>query len=113
MYVCMSMKNNNLLLTTCYFSATHFGDGTYFARDANYSNQDKYARPDSTGMKTMILADVITGDFCQGERNMKTPKLKPGSNHVCESAVENLSDPSIFVVFQDASAYPAYVISYK
>ena len=40
-----------------------YGKGSYFARDASYSNS--YAHVDSNGLATMFLADVLVGEYCQ------------------------------------------------
>lgn len=44
------------------------GRGVYFAREASYSASITYAKPDHTGLQTMILAKVLVGDpaFAKG-----------------------------------------------
>ena len=54
----------------------------------------------------MILAQVVTGRYTVGEEEMKTPP--PGFH----STVDSISQPAIFVVYDDASAYPEYVIEF-
>ena len=84
----------------------------YFARDALLSDLDRYALPDPSGVKTIMVADVITGEYCIGRHDMRNP-VKNGGSEPYNSAVDSLTDPSIFVIFVDAGAYPAYIIKYK
>ena len=61
----------------------------------------------------MYLAGVLTGEYTQGKDDMIIPPAKDPTkdpNLVFESVVENISNPSIFVVFTDAQAYPEYLI---
>jgi len=63
----------------------------------------------------MILAKVVTGDYCQGSSEMRAPPEKPGTGDSTgnyDSTVDNVRDPSIFVVFKDASVYPSYLITF-
>lgn len=95
-------------------AATAYGNGTYFARDASFSASDVYSPPDKNGFKYVYLADVLTGMFTQGSSGMRFPPTRDtqGNKHY-DSAVDNTSDPSIFVIFRDALAYPAYLIVFK
>ena len=62
----------------------------------------------------MFLAEVITGEFCQGNSALKTPPTLPGSDtEVYDSVVNNVQSPGMFVVFRDASVYPSYVLEYR
>ena len=54
----------------------------------------------------MILAQVVTGRYTVGNSKMKTPP--PGFH----STVDNQEEPTKFVVYDDASAYPEYVIEF-
>ena len=98
----------------CFFNiATAFGKGVYFARDSSYSNG--YVSPDTSGYCYMYLAWVLTGEYTKGESNMVVPPPKnPQMNlHVpFDSTVDNVSNPSIFVVYNDPQTYPAYIIKY-
>ena len=87
-----------------------WGNGTYFARDAKYS--DDYARSQGDA-KQMMLVDVLVGRSAQGQEGMKMyPKL-PGELFTrYNSLVNKLSDPSIFVVQHSNQAYPSYLITY-
>jgi hypothetical protein len=86
-----------------------WGDGTYFARDSKYShdyNGDKYERK-------MLLNRVIVGEWVQGAPGMKLYPLAKGEKYrQCNSLVNKVNDPSIFVIQHSSQAYPAYVITY-
>ena len=51
----------NLDWRLCGVNGTVYGQGTYFARDASYS--DNYSRQDSMGYRYMFIAQVLVGQF--------------------------------------------------
>lgn len=62
----------------------------------------------------MILARVVTGDYCKGKCGEKYAPYKEGSQYEqYDSVVNNTDRPSMYAVFHDASAYPEYVIKFK
>lgn len=59
---------------------------------------------------------VLVGVFTLGQEGMKAPPLRgdrknPGLQF--DSLVNNMTDPTIFVIFQDHQCYPEYLISFK
>lgn len=66
-------------------------------------------------MKRMYLVRVLVGEFTQGANNMivAPPKDPNDATALYDSVVDNTSNPSIFVVFYDADAYPEFLITYK
>lgn len=94
--------------------ATAFGRGVYFARDSSYSSG--YTSPDASGQRYMYYTQVLTGEYTVGNSSMvvpppKNPQVDP--NILFDATVNNASNPSIFVVYNDAQNYPAYVVSFK
>ena len=90
------------------------GSGCYFAVKSNYSSQDHYSPSNSKGERYIILARVVTGEFCVGKSSLKSAPYKDGSaTEQYESVVDNESKPSMYCVFNDSSAYPEYIIKYK
>jgi len=88
-----------------------WGDGTYFARDARYS--DDYARTLPSGDKQMMLVDVLVGLSTQGAQGMKVCPFLPGQSYArYNSLVNRVQDPSIFVVQHIYQAYPSYLVTY-
>ncbi|XP_054242664.1 zinc finger CCCH-type antiviral protein 1 [Indicator indicator] len=87
---------------------TVYGKGSYFARDASYS--DNYCREDQY-IKTMFLARVLVGEFTTGSSSYVRPPLKDNQNFY-DSCVNNSSNPSIFVIFEKQQIYPEYLIEY-
>ncbi|NWQ70996.1 PAR14 polymerase, partial [Neopipo cinnamomea] len=94
--------------------AANFGNGTYFAVNANYSAHDTYSKPDTNGKKYMYLARVLVGEYSQGKRGSITPEPKNASNSIdlYDSSTDNVSQPSMFVIFNDIQAYPEYLITF-
>lgn len=87
-------------------SGTKYGQGSYFARDASYS------RNYSKGNK-MFLAKVLIGQYTTGEPSFKRPPLKSSSStDLYDSCVDNMTNPSIFVIFKQEQAYPEWLVEY-
>ena len=94
--------------------ATLYGKGAYFARDASYSHN--YTA--SAGKRYMFLADVLVGEYTNGDGNMQRPPKKPGQSsnrqhELYDSTVDNVYNPSIFVIYAMEKCYPSYLILYK
>ncbi|XP_054916113.1 protein mono-ADP-ribosyltransferase PARP14-like [Poeciliopsis prolifica] len=93
-------------------NATAFGQGTYFAVNASYSVD--YSSPAADGTQTMFVARVLTGFFTLGRSDMRMPPPRdiqqPHDRY--DSLVNNIDNPSMFVVFHDNQAYPDYLITF-
>ncbi|XP_030909303.1 protein mono-ADP-ribosyltransferase PARP14 isoform X1 [Melopsittacus undulatus] len=96
-------------------NAATIGNGTYFAVDACYSAQDTYSRPDKNGRKYMYLARVLTGQYCVGSKGLIKPPARntADSSDMYDSVVDNVKDPTMFVIFSDIQAYPEYLITFR
>ncbi|NXG20478.1 PAR12 polymerase, partial [Grallaria varia] len=91
----------------CGLNGTVYGKGSYFARDASYS--DRYCGADSC--KTMFLARVLVGEFTCGSSDYVRPPMKDSQNFY-DSCVNDVFNPSIFVIFEKQQIYPEYLIEY-
>ncbi|XP_054685117.1 protein mono-ADP-ribosyltransferase PARP14-like [Grus americana] len=96
-------------------NAATIGNGTYFAVDASYSAQDIYSRPDTDNRRYMYLARVLTGQYCAGSRGLVTPPPQNPADptDLYDSVVDNVNNPTMFVVFNDIQAYPEYLITFR
>ncbi|XP_027534842.1 poly [ADP-ribose] polymerase 14 [Neopelma chrysocephalum] len=96
-------------------NAAAIGNGTYFAAHASYSAQNQYSVPDANGKKHMYLARVLTGQYCAGKPGLITPPPKNPADptDLYDSVVDNVSNPTMFVIFNDIQAYPEYLITFK
>uniref|UniRef100_A0A3Q2WG68 Poly [ADP-ribose] polymerase n=1 Tax=Haplochromis burtoni TaxID=8153 RepID=A0A3Q2WG68_HAPBU len=95
-------------------NAALYGNGTYFAVNASYSANDTYSKPNQNGEKFMYVCRVLTGDFTLGQKGMVTPPAKKlGSTDLYDSVVDNIANPTMFVVFHDTQACPEYLITFK
>ncbi|XP_072903661.1 protein mono-ADP-ribosyltransferase PARP14-like isoform X1 [Hemitrygon akajei] len=96
-------------------NATMYGNGTYFAVNAKYSAHNTYSKPDANGMKYVYRARVLTGMYCQGRNGMVVPPSKSSNDptDLYDSVVDNLTTPSMFIIFNDIQAYPEYLITFK
>ena len=98
------------------FLGAAYGDGVYFAKDANYSLT--YSQPNSNdphGDRYMYLARVLVGKHTAGKQGMKTPPaIDPKKPEILfDSVVNKEENPTIFVVFNDFHVYPKYLITFK
>eukprot|EP00339_Tiarina_fusa_P025891 CAMPEP_0117013264 /NCGR_PEP_ID=MMETSP0472-20121206/10982_1 /TAXON_ID=693140 ORGANISM="Tiarina fusus, Strain LIS" /NCGR_SAMPLE_ID=MMETSP0472 /ASSEMBLY_ACC=CAM_ASM_000603 /LENGTH=1244 /DNA_ID=CAMNT_0004716535 /DNA_START=123 /DNA_END=3857 /DNA_ORIENTATION=+ len=95
-------------------NAVAYGRGVYFARDASYSSHPRYSAPDEKGVQHMFMCRVLIGDWSKGSHDQITPEAKPyNAFELFDSTVDNVSNPSIFVVYHDSQAYPEYLVSFK
>ena len=98
------------------FVAKAYGVGIYFARDAAYSAQPLYSKPDSSGHKYIYLVRVLVGQYTVGNSSLVVPPAKDPQkdpNTLFDSMVDSMTNPSIFVVGPDAQYYPEYLIIFK
>ncbi|XP_062392889.1 protein mono-ADP-ribosyltransferase PARP14 isoform X2 [Sardina pilchardus] len=92
---------------------TMYGKGSYFAVDPKYS-ANSYAPADVSGHRRMYLARVLVGDYAQGARTMITPPAKgTGTADLYDSVTDNMTQPTMFVVFHDVQAYPEYIVTFQ
>ena len=98
-----------------------FGHGVYFARDASYSANPRYASPDDRGKQTLILAKVLQGRSVRGHSSYQVPPEVPARERPAHAApfrydslVDNVGDPSIVVsCHKDDTAVPAFVVEFQ
>ncbi|XP_052410215.1 protein mono-ADP-ribosyltransferase PARP12-like [Carassius gibelio] len=94
----------------CGTHGTAYGKGSYFARDAKYSHS--YTR--DSGARSMFVCRVLVGSYTKGESSYLRPPSKDGGDTVFyDSCVNDVFDPSIFVVFEKHQIYPEYLIEYS
>uniref|UniRef100_F7AKQ9 Poly [ADP-ribose] polymerase n=1 Tax=Ciona intestinalis TaxID=7719 RepID=F7AKQ9_CIOIN len=94
-------------------NATKYGKGMYFAVNSSYCHDNGFAQQ-GAGNCHMFLADVVTGEFGQGSPNsIVPPSTSSGNKESCHSAVDNTTNPSMFIVFRDYCVYPHYLLSYQ
>lgn len=93
-------------------NATVYGKGTYFAVDANYS--DDFTEEDDDGHKYMFMATVLAGKFCKGHTSFTRPPHMGTSNQspLYDSCVNDISNPSIYCIFHDSQFCIKYLIEY-
>ena len=91
-----------------------YGQGSYFA--VNSFQSDPYAEEDNKRSKFMFVTKVLAGSYTEGKsRYQRPPSKNPGNpaSDLYDSCVDKMSDPSIFVIFQNDQLYPEYIIEYS
>lgn len=63
----------------------------------------------------MYLARVIVGEYTVGKQGILTPPAKRTNDltDTYDTVVDNVSNPSIYVVFYDWQCYPEYLITFQ
>ncbi|KAH3794946.1 hypothetical protein DPMN_148488 [Dreissena polymorpha] len=101
----------------CGKNATYFGYGVYFAIEAKYSARETYSRQDDNGVKRMYYCSVLTGEYAQGDPEMRVPPPKPsGGKDALYDSVTNsldLQKQEMFIIFNDTQAYPLFIVHFK
>ena len=95
-------------------NASCYGEGSYFAVNASYS--DSFADRYGNKSKFMFLTKVLVGSYTKGRSSYRRPPPKQPSDPVSDlydSCVDDMSDPTIFVVFDTDQSYPEYIIQYS
>ena len=88
-----------------------YGQGCYFAVKASLS--DNYT--DQGGERCMFLCYVLTGVYIASSAGTLTTPQRSSSNRALkyDSTVDDVTNPTMFITFQDNQAYPAYLVKYK
>ena len=98
----------------CGKNATAYGKGVYFARDAHYSANRTYAVPNSAGLQFIFLCRVVVGEYCRGKKDALVPDVRDvATDRLYDSTVDNMTNPSLYVTYHDAQAYPEYLIAFS
>ncbi|XP_074543233.1 protein mono-ADP-ribosyltransferase PARP10 isoform X2 [Halichoeres trimaculatus] len=97
----------------CGKNATVYGQGVYFAVNSALSVQDQYSPPNADGHKFVFVSKVLTGDYTKGCHSMKTAPLKETGDVPLryDSVTDDITKPSMFVIFNDTQAVPEYLIT--
>merc|ERR1712167_199821 len=110
------VQNVSLWQSYCGKNATFYGKGVYFARDAKYSTYPLYCRPDPQGVQSIFLVRAVVGQYCKGVKDALTPDVRDAAkNLLFDSTVDTDpgKEPSIYVTYHDAQAYPEYLIKFS
>lgn len=78
-----------------------YGIGTYFSIHANYSKD--YTDVDKNGISYIFVCNVLVGECELGASNKRIIK---------DNAVNNLTNPSIYVTPYDNACYPKYLVAF-
>ncbi|KAH1164656.1 hypothetical protein KIL84_020651 [Mauremys mutica] len=94
--------------------AALYGQGSYFARRASYSH--RYAPPAEAGLRHVFLCKVLVGRSAPGQPALRRPPpLAPGdpAGDLYDSCVDSLSEPQVYVVFDNDQCYPYFLLQYR
>lgn len=84
-----------------------YGRGVFFARNAYDSASDKYSPRDSSNHKYIFVVKVLTGELVRHDA-----ELSVTTKTHCKCGVDDVNNPTIFVIYDDIQAYPEYLITF-
>jgi len=67
----------------------------------------------------MMACRVIVGEYCPGTRDALTPDIRDQKTQTLYDTTvgllsnDTMANPSIYVTYHDAQAYPEYLIKFK
>ena len=97
-----------------YSSVAAYGEGTYFARDASYSAGGYCGYNNDHKSYQMFQCRVIMGESHRGNGGYKLRSWPTKANDlIYDSLVDDTFDPSIFVIHENARAYPMFIIHFR
>ena len=98
----------------CGRHGTKYGKGSYFARYANYSHFFTASQDTPSSYKHMFLARVLVGSYTTGNSSLTRPPPKNplSPNVLFDSCCDNMTNPALFVVFENSQSYPEFLITY-
>lgn len=94
----------------CGVHGTSYGKGSYFARDAKYSNHFT----SESDVKSMFLSRLLVGEYTEGSPDyVRPPHKDKGGMSLFDSCVDNVANPCIYVIFERQQIYPEYLLQYQ
>ena len=60
----------------------------------------------------MFWVRVAVGEYCKGVKDALTPDVRDGLN-LYDTTVNDVKNPSIYVTYHDAQAYPEYLVKFR
>lgn len=86
-----------------------YGQGISFSRDAIYST----GYTDHCGERVMFACRVLIGQYTKGESHYHQPPAKDAAGNLYDSCVNDVRNPSVYVVFNRSQVYPEFLITYQ
>ena len=75
----------------------------------SYSASGKFSPRDHSNHKYMFVVKVLTGEL--GRYDDTQPSTSTGKTHF-SCGVDNINNPTEFVIYNDTQAYPEYLITF-
>ncbi|PVD35543.1 hypothetical protein C0Q70_02506 [Pomacea canaliculata] len=90
------------------------GKGAYFSTTAKYSHSYTRAHITAKGdsLRFMFLGRILVGQYTLGNPSYTKPPERDRLK-LYDSCVNDVSNPTIFVIFDLAQSYPEYLIEYE
>ncbi|XP_065129429.1 protein mono-ADP-ribosyltransferase PARP12-like [Paramisgurnus dabryanus] len=88
---------------------TVYGKGIYFSKDA----QSCHMKTDECGASLMFVCRVLLGHYTRGDSRYHRPPSKKTAGDQYDSCVDNLREPSVFVLFEKSQIYPEFLVTYE
>ena len=90
-------------------STAVYGRGVFFVRHANYAATDKFSPRDNFSNKYVFVVKVLTGELAKYDVQLSSASTQKTQ---CYCGVDDVDNPTIFVIYDDTQAYPEYLITF-
>ncbi|XP_046843184.1 protein mono-ADP-ribosyltransferase PARP14-like [Xenia sp. Carnegie-2017] len=109
-----AINSNNFSRSYTGINGVMYGNGVYFAGVASYSLEYSLRQCSAGSQPKMFVAKVLVGEYTSGMQGLKAPPSRNDSSNpglLYDSVVDDVNNPTIFVIFQDSQCYPEYLIT--
>ena len=94
-----------------------WGTAIYFSENANFADRYAFVKTKKKiKKKTVIIAKVLLGEsiLMDSDQNLKRPPFKKEKEKEMYDSVQGMiQGSSVFMVYDNNRAYPAYLITYS
>lgn len=95
-----------------YSNVGMWGQGTYFAETASYSDGYAFQNGDE---KQIFYCRVLLGEFilCPPDNTLRLPPINQNTQQNYDSVMGHTQNTNVYIIYDNKKAYPSYLVTYK